>query len=453
MKPRKPPATEGTPAPSDPLSHSTDLTLTSAPAHRRFKPLESLNEEILALLQRNMTETLFAPGEVLMRQGDPGTSLMVVAEGEAEVSIEKDGTRRVLKRVGAGEVLGEMALLTKEPRMATITAMTSGRALVLAADRFEEIAAGDPRISTLLTLLLASRLGKLQHDAMTGNTFNGYRIQRCLGHGGMSVVYEAEQLGSNRRVALKMMSHRLLYDPIALLHFQREADIVESFDHPNIAKMFGRFEAFRTSFIVMELCEGISISQAMSTGVPLPEPVVRGIIGQAAGAIAYFHEAGIVHRDIKPSNLMVTREGTVKLIDFGLAGQVDKEALAPALFGTPQYMAPEQMAGESVGKKVDLFALGQVAFEMLTGRRLFEGRSFRSLRSEVLKCRTPDFMTNFPELSPEIRAVLQGLLLREPDQRHLDFDLVASWAAPVIDPRFLGRGRFSGNPDTSSSSA
>lgn len=440
MKPRKPEETHPPSAEPDSLSHSTDLTLTSALAPRpRLKPLESLNEEILALLRRNMTEQPFVPDELLMKQGDPGTSLMVVAAGEAEVSIEKDGTRRLLKRVGPGEILGEMALLTKEPRMATVTALTKGRAWVLSADRFDELAAADPRISTLLTLLLASRLGTLQHDAMTGNTFHGYRIQRCLGHGGMSVVYEAEDSRTQRRVALKMMSHRLLYDPAAMQHFQREADIVESFDHPNIAKMYGRFEAFRTSFIIMELCEGISISEAMASGKPLPEPVVRRILGQAACAIAYFHEAGIVHRDIKPSNLMVTREGTVKLIDFGLAGQVDKESLAPALFGTPQYMAPEQMAGEPVGKKIDLFALGQVAFEMLTGRRLFEGRSFRSLRSEVLKCRTPDFMTSFPEFSQEIRRVLHGLLLRDPESRHLDFDLVRSWAAPVDDGRFLGR--------------
>ena len=446
MKPRKPPKTKNAPPASgsvppqsDPLSHSTDLTLTSAPAHRgRLKPLESLNEEILALVRRNMSEQSFEPGELLMKQGDPGTSLMVLAAGDAEVSIEQDGTRRVLKKVGVGEVLGEMALLTGEPRMATITALTPVSAWVLAADRFEVVAAREPRISTLLTLLLASRLGTLQHDAMTGNTFNGYRIQRCLGHGGMSVVYEAEELLTQRRVALKMMSHRLLYDPIALLHFQREADIVESFDHPNIAKMFGRFEAFRTSFIIMELCEGISISQAMTSGIPLPESVVRGVLGQAAGAMAYFHEAGIVHRDIKPSNLMVTKDGTVKLIDFGLAGQVDKESLAPALFGTPQYMAPEQMAGESVGVKVDLFALGQVAYEMLTGRRLFTGRSFRSLREQVLKCRMPDFDNDLPELSPEIRQVLQGLLLRGPDQRHLDFDLVRSWAARIDDPRFIG---------------
>ena len=440
MKPRKPEDTHPSTAEPDPLSLSTDLTLTAPGTPRPgLKPLESLNEEILALLHRNMTGQDFEPSELLMKQGDPGTFLMVVQTGEVEVSIEKDGTRRILKRAGPGEVLGEMALLTGEPRMATIKALTKGRAWVLAANRFDELASAAPRISTLLTLLLASRLGTLQHDAMTGNTFHGYRIQRCLGHGGMSVVYEAEESKTQRRVALKMMSHRLCYDPTAMQHFQREADIVESFDHPNIAKMFGRFEAFRTSFIIMELCEGIAISDAMGAGQPLPEPLVRRILGQASCAIRYFHDAGIVHRDIKPSNLMVTRGGTVKLIDFGLAGQVDKESLAPALFGTPQYMAPEQMAGEPVGKKVDLFALGQVAYEMLTGKRLFEGKSFRSLRSEVLKCRTPDFMTSLPNLSVEVRGMLQGLLHRNPESRNLDFDLVQTWAAPIDDPRFIGR--------------
>ena len=440
MTPRKPGRANHPAADADSVSHTTDLTLSSPNAPRaRLRPFESLNAEIFALLRRNMSEHPFRTGDLLMKQGDPGTSVMVIAAGEVEVSVERDAKRYVLSRVGPGEVLGEMALLTQEPRMANVTALTSGSALVLSAERFDELVTSHPRISELLTLLLASRLGTAQHDAMTGNTFNGYRIRRCVGHGGMSVVYEAEETTSHRRVALKMMSHRLLFEPVAMEHFQREADIIESFDHPNIARMYGRFEAFRTFFIIMEFCEGISISEALQSGRPLPEAVVRKIFGQVAGAIAYAHEAGIVHRDIKPSNLMVTRDGTVKLIDFGLAGHLDGEPLAPAFFGTPQYMAPEQMACGAVGKEIDLFALGHVAFEMLTSRRLFKAKSFSALRAEVIKCRTPEFMTNFPEISPEFRRVLHDLLHRDPLDRRLDFDQVRSWAAPVDDPRFIGR--------------
>jgi serine/threonine-protein kinase len=328
-----------------------------------------------------------------------------------------------------------MALLTKASRMASVKAVTPVRARVMSADHFDDLARRHPRISALLTLLLASRLGTLRHDAMAGNIFHGYRIRRTVGLGGMSVVYEAED-PAGRLVALKMMSHRLLYDPVARQHFHREADIVESFDHPNIARLYGRFEAFRTAFLVMELCEGISIQKALSSGGALPEPVVRAILGQASRAIAHAHQAGIVHRDIKPANIMVARDGTVKLIDFGLAGQLDQESLAPAFFGTPHYMAPEQMAGDSVGKSIDLFALGHVAFEMLTGESLFLEEEFMKLREEVIRCDISGRLAALSGSSQELRDVLSGMLRRDPGKRRLDFALVETWAAPVIDDRF-----------------
>jgi serine/threonine protein kinase len=169
----------------------------------------------------------------------------------------------------------------------------------------------------------------------------------------------------------------------------------------------------------------------MSSQEPLPEAEVRKIIGQVASAIMHAHGAGIVHRDIKPSNIMVTREGTVKLIDFGLAGQIDQDFNTPALFGTPHYMAPEQMTGELVGKKIDLFALGHVAFEMLTGSRLFQGNDFWEIREQVMKCRTPDFSKEPAGVSGEFRKLLRDLLLKDPAERRLDVDTTGSWAGPV----------------------
>lgn len=422
---------------SDSSSLTVDLSpRRPAPDPARLEPFGSLSQGVLSLIESNMTEQRYAPGEILMRKGDPGTFLVVIRSGEVEVSVGEGAERHLLKRAGAGEILGEMALLTKEPRLATVTAMTEVRARVLPADRFDELATRYPAISTFLTLLLASRLGTATHDAMTGNTFHGYRILRCAGHGGMSVVYEAEDTRARRRVALKMMSHRLLYDPVAMQHFRREADIIESFDHPNIARMYGRFEAFRTSFIVMEFCEGISISDAMSSREPLGEDVVRRILGQIGRAIDHAHGAGIVHRDIKPSNIMVTQDGTAKLIDFGLAGQLEKGSLAPALFGTPHYMAPEQLTGGPIGEKIDLFAMGHVTFEMLSGRRLLEGSSIGSLKARMLRYQPPDLTEALPGITPELRDVLEGLLRKEPADRHLDVARVGAWAGPIRDRRF-----------------
>jgi len=396
-----------------------------------LRPFKSLNSDIRKLILSGMVERSFEPGEPLMQQGEPGTSLMVVAGGEVEVSVEEEeGERHVLKRAHVGEVLGEMSLLTDEARSASVTALTPVRVLVLSAERFHELTERHPKISALLTLLLASRLGKAPYDALSGKSFHGYRIKHCLGRGGMSVVYEAEGPDS-QRVALKMMSHRLLCDPDAMQRFRHEATIVESFDHPNIVKTYGRFEAFRTSFMIMEFCEGISLARAIKSRGRLPEPVARKVLGQVARAVAHAHEAGILHRDIKPANIMATRDGIVKLVDFGMAGRLDDDSVTVSLLGTPRYMAPEQMTGEKQETAVDLFALGHVAFEMLSGKPLFEGTSFWAIRDEVLQCRIPDLSTSLPDASLEFRRMLEGLLVREPEARHLDFDLVRSWAAPV----------------------
>ena len=421
---------------SAPRSNPSDQTIdlprgsSSTSSLAGIEPFDGLSAEILSLLHANMTECRFAPGEFLMKQGDPGTTLMLLSQGEAEVSVEEAGHRYLLKRAGAGEVLGEMALLTGEPRTASVVAITPVIAMTLTADEFDRLAQQHPRLSAFLTLLLASRLGKLSHDAMTGNVFGGYRINRCVGRGGMSVVYEAEEAATHRRVALKMMSHRLLYDPVAMQRFRREAEIVTGFDHPNIARTHGRFEAFRTSFIVMELCEGISIDEVLETRGHIDESLARRILGQVARAVAHAHHAGVMHRDIKPSNLMATRDGTVKLIDFGLAGSLDDDLLHRSLFGTPQYMAPEQMAGGPMGLEVDLFALGHVAFEMVTGDRLFKSTGLRDLKEEMARFSAPD-LSGLSGISREYREALEGMLQGDPQRRRLDFDQVESWGGPV----------------------
>lgn len=435
MKPREPrddPPAVG----KDPLEETVDVKRDvkqardfSLLAKQRF--FRSLDKEVLSLMHSRMVERRFKRGELLIRQGEKENSLMVVVEGEIEVTIREDGKQHLLKHAGPGEIVGEMALLTDEPRSASVTAYTEVRAYVISAESFHELATSHPKISALLTLLLASRLGKAKHDALTGNTFHGFRILRCLGRGGTSVVYEAEDPGRKRHVALKMMSHRLLYDRIAMERFQREAEIIESIDHPNIARFYGRFEAFRTSFMIMEYCEGVTIADAMHHCGRLPEATARKILGQVACAMVHAHDAGIIHRDIKPSNIMATRDGSVKLIDFGLAGRLEDEPLTRALVGTPRYMAPEQMMGNPVGKNTDLFALGHVAFEMVSGRQLFQSDDLWSLSEEVRRWQPPDLQAVLPDISAEYLQVVRDVLRTNSADRAMDFDLVRSWAAPI----------------------
>jgi serine/threonine protein kinase len=290
----------------------------------------------------------------------------------------------------------------------------------------------------MLTRLFATRRGGAGRDVLAGKTFGGYRFRRHLGQGGMGIVYEASHVETGRQVALKMMSHRLVYDAEALTQFQREAEIIESFDHPNIVTTYGRFAAFHTYFIAMQFCDGHTLEDVINSAGPLPEAEFRRIIGQLAAALDHAHGQNIIHRDVKPANIMLNRDGTVKLMDFGLAKPVEPDVGQPAvsIVGTPRYMAPEQLAGLKVGKEADYFALGCVAYKLLTGQPLFTGRRTADIRREHNRYRMPDFRAVCPGMSIATNWLLEQCLARDPWQRRPNLKQVAAWAAPV-DPALL----------------
>lgn len=431
-----------------------DRTLTSpgdAPRRRsRRSPRESgrlggglralldLAPELLQSIDAAMVERTFAAGEFLMRQGEPGDSLMVVQEGDVEVVVQVDGSPHVLQRAGALDVFGEMALLTHEPRTASVIARTPVRALVLPADDFHRLASAEPALAEVLSRLTAQRLGEASRDALAGKQFHGYTIRRRLGRGGMAVVYEAEEANSGRRVALKMMSHRLVFRQEHRRRFRQEADLVGSFDHENIARMLGRFEAFHTFFIVMEYCDGPSLDRLLEVRGALEETTVRKILGQLAAALRYAHARRVVHRDITPANVLLRRDGVVKLTDFGIALALPREggAAAGAVAGTVPYLAPEQLANEPCGFPADLYAVGGLAWQMLTGRPLFDSGGFTALREAHLRWKVPPIDGVRPGLDARLRELLDGTLVRDPAGRRLDLEATAAWAAP-LDPAEL----------------
>ena len=232
-----------------------------------------------------------------------------------------------------------------------------------------------------------------------------------------------------RDVAIKLL-HRSPDggDETQLLH---EARASSALNHPGICTVHEVDSDGGQSFIVMEFCEGISVADAISGRGRLPEAEVRKVLGQLSMAMSHAHAAGVIHRDIKPSNVMVTRDGAVKLMDFGLAGRLDDGSAAERLLGTPKYMAPEQMTGGAVGRHTDVFALGHLAYEMLSGELLFKGDDFWALRKEVIRCRLPAFSRTLPGVSSELRRVLRQMLNREPEERSFDHERVGSWAAAV----------------------
>lgn len=413
--------------PSQRRPHVTGETLMG------FRPFSSLSVKLRRLLQTRLTRASFAPGDFLLRQGDVGNSLVLLIEGDVEISTrDEQNNRHVIDRSSGGEVLGEMALLTREPRTADAIAITPVRALLLAVDEFHRLAHQHPELTVVLSDLVATRLGAHERDVLVGKQLDGYRIRGRLGRGGMSVVYDAEQPGSGRRVALKMMSHRLVYDHEALAQFQYEADLIESFDHENIVRMLARFAAFHTYFIVMEFCEGQPLSEIIAQQGPLGEDQCRAVLGQITGALEFAHAAGVIHRDVKPANILVGRDGRVRLADFGLARPLAEaeHSSRRLIVGTPQYMAPEQLFGVEMDHRADYFSLGCVAWEMLTGTPLFTASSHRQLLLARMHWKSPRFDDVAVNASRPLREFVHQCLQTAPRRRIPDVALAQSWAAP-----------------------
>jgi len=376
----------------------------------------------------------------MVTQGDPAEGLLILLEGTARaLLLGQDGTGRCIGRFTSGDVVGEMALVTREPRSATVIADSPVRALFVPTAAFDQLAARHLELGMVLTELVADRLGQGAHDGLGGKQVEGFRILRCVGRGGMSVVYRAEDLSTGELVALKMMSYRLIYDARALARFRQEAEILQSLDHENIAHLKRLFPAYHTYFLVMELCEGVDLQRLVGSRGRLAESRVRPILGQLARALEYVHQRGIVHRDLKPANVMITRHGGVKLTDFGLAvpalGKDDHtRTVDHSVMGTPAFMAPEQLSGGLLDRRTDVYALGCLAYDLLTGQHPFRATTIFELVQEKLTMQLPPASEIGEGISTELYEFLQRALRVIPDERPASVAPLVAWAARCDPP-------------------
>ncbi len=288
---------------------------------------------------------------------------------------------------------------------------------------------------------------------MIGHSLSHYTITSKLGEGGMGEVYAADDSHLGRAVAIKLLPEAFISDPERLARFEREARLLAALDHPNIAGIYGLEQDNGTRFLVMQLVDGETLAERIDRGaVPLPEAlrIARGI----AEALEAAHAKGIIHRDLKPANVKVDGKGQVRVLDFGLAKALEGEpgdddshpalTRSPtltaqmtgvgALLGTAAYMSPEQARGEAADRRADLWALGVVLWEMLTGSRLFPGKTVTDTLAGVLRDQPP-WESLPPEVPASVRRLLRRCLERDPQTRLAD----AATARLELDDALAGR--------------
>jgi eukaryotic-like serine/threonine-protein kinase len=258
-----------------------------------------------------------------------------------------------------------------------------------------------------------------------GECLGPYRIVALLGAGGMGQVYLAHDPRLGREVAIKVLSRHTPADRVQLRRFEQEARAASALNHPNLLAVFDVGSQDGVPYVVTELLEGETLEERLRRG-PLPLREALECARQIAAGLAAAHEKGIVHRDLKPANVFLTRDGRVKILDFGLAKRTafaDAEDLAAGLtrpgvvMGTLGYMSPEQVRGQPVDPRSDLFSLGAVLYEMLSGRRAFSGPSEVETLSAILTATPPDLSRSAGAVPPPVERLVQACLRKSRDER------------------------------------
>ena len=281
----------------------------------------------------------------------------------------------------------------------------------------------------------------MKPEARVGSVFGSYRIDAVLGRGGMGVVYRAEHLGLQRRVALKLLTPQLADDEAFRRRFVRESQLAASIDHPNIIPIYEAGEVEGEFFLAMRYVDGTDLDARLRDG-PLAPATALELLGQAAGALDAAHEAGLVHRDVKPGNMLLAaaRGGAaahVYLTDFGLTKRTDSQTGLTAygsFLGSLDYVAPEQVQGKSVDGRADVYALGCVLYQCLTGAIPFERDSEMAMLWAHVHEPPPAASERQPALPAAIDAVIARALAKDPAQRYPSGAALIAAARQALQP-------------------
>jgi tRNA A-37 threonylcarbamoyl transferase component Bud32 len=398
----------------------------------------SLEPGALERLSAGLESRRFAAGEYLLRRGEPGDFMLVLQSGQVRVPLlDANGREKAVFLLGEGDLVGEMALLTGEARTADVIAEGETTALVFQRATLHPLLAEHPPLAGFLTEILGRRL--LDGGGM--ERVGKYRLLNLVGQGATGKVYEALHPGLNRSVAVKMLSHELVYSEQFRERFLEEARTVAGLTHPNIVQVFDTEAAYGTWFIVMERLSGRDLSALLAARGALPAEEAMRVLRQVGAALAFAHSRGFVHRDVKPANVWVGDDGSVKLMDFGLARPLPREqdGRGPrSVEGTPQYLAPETAVGREPDGRADIYALGVMAFELVSGRLPFLEEKVPELLRAHVRTPPPDVQALVPGLPAGLVEFIQGALAKRPADRLSDWGRILA----LLEPRGPAAGAW-----------
>jgi len=283
-----------------------------------------------------------------------------------------------------------------------------------------------------------------------GDQFEHYQIQAHIAQGGMSDIYRAYDVVNRREVVIKIPDQSMIGDPAQYERFQRELEIINTLHHPAILRGLGSGRYNRIPYLVTELVEGQSLRQMIEACAPLPSDQAVDLIKKIADGMAYCHAHDVIHRDLKPENILITAEGQPVIMDFGLAltkgaRRVTYSNLS-ATMGTPDYMAPEQVEGQRGDQRTDVYALGTILYELLSGKTPFSGDNNLSVMAQHLNGTAPRLDRVQAGITPQLAAVVARCLQRNPNNRYSSMpELIEALEHPELaDLALLDQAGISG---------
>lgn len=392
--------------------------------------IDALPQDVANKFLQNMTFSHVKKGERIITQGDKGDNFYLILKGTCILTQEKNDTLFEIDQRGPGDILGEMALFDEDLRSTHVYAETDTDLLSMGREQFKTLSEEYPDLRNFLSEVIAHQVStsKVSDNRKIGK----YVITERIANGGSGLIFKGNHTLLNIPVAVKMLKHEMAMNPEFLKAFRNEANIVAQLNHPNIIKIYDIEERYQTIFIIMEYLDGTTLKYVLKNMKLSPSQVADFTL-QICFGLEYAHQKGIIHQDINPQNIFILSDGQVKIFDFGLAcyrGCVDTNFFFP---GTIFYISPEQIRGDPVDERTDIYSLGITVYEMITGRVPFAGDDIGALLNVHLKENIPDIHSTMEEIPEELHTLVRKATQKEPSARYQNVSEILGEIQPLSE--------------------